>query len=412
MPVPFSMIKLLARTGLARFVPGIRAIVGDCTSVLRHISDRLLTTPLDTLSDLTDELNGHDDGCVDLASDAVSPICAVRPQNHISCDAAPTAGLLSLRQAIALKMECSTGINYDIEEEILVTHGVRDSLRMVLESFVNPGDHVVLLDPSPAIIVDELRHARAHVRWLPTKCEHGELILQPDQLLRAVAGAKMVCLNLSANPIGGRWRECDLEMVAQAAKQFDAFVVWHSEGERATVIPPDLHNRQLIIDQATDYVGWIGADKSLLKPCAISAMVSTSPVSPSEQIHAFDVLGSKPDVFPVALRRHVYRRLHSLGLEPIDANEGSYIWIDVRCYGIDGREFAEKLADTQNVLVAAGDRFGPSGTDFVRLTLRHEEKLLREGLRRISAFVHAIFPDRPELDNVDDFESGAGRNAA
>ena len=412
MPVPFSIVKLLARTGLARFVPRVRNTVGDCTCVLHQVSDRMLATPLDTIGDLTDGLEGRDEGCIDLASDAVLPMFVDSKPSRLSSHPSPVAGLLSLRQAIALKTECTTGINYDIEEEILVTHGARDSLRIILDSFVNPGDHVVLLDPSPPMMVDGLRHARAYVRWLPAKCEHGELILQPDQLLRAFAGAKMVCLNLSANPMGGRWRECDLEMVADAAKRFDVLVVWHWEGDRSAAMPSILRSRQLIIGQGADHVGWMAADCSLVKPCAVSAMISSSTVSPTEQMHAADILGSKPPTFPALLRRHVDTRLHALGLEPIDNDEGSYVWLDVRCYGIDGREFAEKLADTQNVLVLPGDRCGPSGTDFVRLTLCHDEKLLREGLRRIWAFVHAIFPDRPELDEVDEPESGAGRNAA
>src|SRR4051812_41017780 len=98
MPVPFAIIKFLARTGLGRFIPRVRQSLGDSARVLHHISDRLLAMPLSTINDLTQQLDDSDLACIDLSGDAKSANApatnlGIAPTNHV-----PLSGLRSLRE--------------------------------------------------------------------------------------------------------------------------------------------------------------------------------------------------------------------------------------------------------------------------------------------------------------------------
>jgi hypothetical protein len=58
--------------------------------------------------------------------------------------------------------------------------------------------------------------------------------------------------------------------------------------------------------------------------------------------------------------------------------------------GLDGLAFAERLLKEQRVLVGPGTAFGPGGAGFVRVSFAAEDGRLREGLKRLAAFVAGL----------------------
>src|SRR5205823_6555292 len=124
--------------------------------------------------------------------------------------AGPLAGLPALRKRIAEDLDARTGLRYRGEDEILVTHGGRAAFHVASDAFINSGDRVVLLDPSPPLAVEGFRQRESRIRWVPAHCENGELVLESERLRRSLAGAKMIYLSQPANPTGGRLREADL----------------------------------------------------------------------------------------------------------------------------------------------------------------------------------------------------------
>jgi aspartate/methionine/tyrosine aminotransferase len=101
-------------------------------------------------------------------------------------------------------------------------------------------------------------------------------------------------------------------------------------------------------------------------------------------------------------RRYLVESLQGMELPPAYPAGGFFCWAPVGRWGLTGREFARKLLLSQRVLVNAGEPFGPSGEDFIRLSYATEEGRLREGLQRLATFMeelrksHAETP--PRLD--------------
>jgi aspartate/methionine/tyrosine aminotransferase len=75
-----------------------------------------------------------------------------------------------------------------------------------------------------------------------------------------------------------------------------------------------------------------------------------------------------------------------MGLEPWTASAGFFVWVPV---WEAGNVFAQRLLSTTGVLVNPGHVFGPSGTNFVRISFATDDGRLREGLNRLAEFVAA-----------------------
>src|SRR5690349_9546518 len=79
----------------------------------------------------------------------------------------PFTGDLALREAIADFLAARTGHRYDPEREIVITSGGMEALLDVLLAAVDPGDEVVVTDPTYAGLVNRVRLAGATPRFAP-----------------------------------------------------------------------------------------------------------------------------------------------------------------------------------------------------------------------------------------------------
>jgi aspartate/methionine/tyrosine aminotransferase len=70
--------------------------------------------------------------------------------------------------------------------------------------------------------------------------------------------------------------------------------------------------------------------------------------------------------------------------------EGPFLWVSVRGLKLTGRQFADRLLAEQKVVVGPGDLFGPSGTDYVRVSVAADDGRVREGLARTAAFAATV----------------------
>src|SRR5919201_3312784 len=98
----------------------------------------------------------------------------------------PFTGDLDLRAAISDFTAKRTGHRYDPEREIVVTVGGMEGLLNALLALVDPGDEVVVTDPTYAGIVNRVRLADGVPRFVPFVAEDGEWRPHRDALAAAV----------------------------------------------------------------------------------------------------------------------------------------------------------------------------------------------------------------------------------
>jgi aspartate/methionine/tyrosine aminotransferase len=416
MPVayPLFLAKLLIRTGIARFLPGVQRLTEGGGDFLHYYSNRILTSPFADLKEAAPLLESHGPETIDLALGA--PRFDLAPSGSTKLPAErqglpPIQGLPELRDAIAVEVFEGHGLPVRSSDEVLVTHGAAGAFGVALECFINRGDRVALFDPASPLFLWALKYRRARVHWIPTWSEEGRLRFRLDQLARALQHARLVVVNSPANPTGGVIAAEDMEQIAWWAHRHDVLIYYdgvfdryHYEDKPFSIGSLDkARQRSLIAGSlskghglASARVGWLAGYRHLIRPCTLASVLQTPFVPTLSQQVALAALRQGSEPFqPIrkefaARRRYAYERLLALDLKPVWPAGAFFLWVPVRELGLDGRTFAEQVLKAKRVLVWPGCHFGPSGADFVRLSYATEDGRLREGLSRLAEFVREL----------------------
>ena len=114
----------------------------------------------------------------------------------------PSNGTVELRNAIAQKLKRDEGVDYDPNTEILVTNGGIHAYYTAMQSILNPGDEVLIPDPSWATHSNMATMLRGDVKRIPAPAENG-FIPHFDSWLKALTTkTKIIVLNYPSNPTG------------------------------------------------------------------------------------------------------------------------------------------------------------------------------------------------------------------
>jgi aspartate/methionine/tyrosine aminotransferase len=412
--MPFLLLRLLARSGLARFFPSVQRRTAGGAAVVRHYSDRVLAAPLDELRSAAAFLEVHGPDAIDLALGA--PRFDLVPSGSTKLPAdrrgwPPPGGLPELRSAVAGKLLAERRLVVSPGDEVLITAGAAGAWNRALDTFLNPGDRVVLFDPCSPLYALTLQHRRARIRWLPTDTDNGRLRFRLDLLAGALRGARLIVVNSPANPTGGVIAAEDLEQIAWWAGRRDVLIVsdevferYQYEGGAVSIgALPWAQQRTLTLGSlskghalASARVGWLAGSRHLLRPCALTAALDAPFVPTVCQQIALTALRQDAEAFaPIqrefeSRRRYVSDRLRGMDLLPPWPAGAFFFWIPVWPLGIDGRSFAAGLLKSKRVLLTPGELFGPSGKGYVRLSYAEEDGRLREGLGRMAEYLREL----------------------
>jgi aspartate/methionine/tyrosine aminotransferase len=145
----------------------------------------------------------------------------------------PFTGDLDLRAAIAAFLAERTGHSYDPEREIVITCGGLEGLLNALLVTVDPGDEVIVTDPTYAGIVNRVHLVGGTPKLVPFRAKSGEWRLDRDALVAAVGDATAGMLLMSPSmPSGGTFDEEDWRLVCDLCRDRDLFLIYDSAMER------------------------------------------------------------------------------------------------------------------------------------------------------------------------------------
>jgi aspartate/methionine/tyrosine aminotransferase len=416
--VPFSFLfrRWLAGAGLAPWHPRARRFCGPGAEQLRHCSDSVLGLPAEAMVAAAAALAPVGPDVIDLTLGAPSPDLSRLPAARPGAERfgwPSLRGLQELRQAIALHLQSNLGLTRDPEDEILVTLGATGALQAALAAFVNPGDRVVLFEPASPLFYLLASARGAQIRWVPTFLENGKLHFRAHLLAQALRGARMLLFSNPANPQGGIFSAEDLEQIAWWADRrdvllfsddsFAAFAYDHPLSAIASL--PKAFRRALHAGGVSKTqghpglrVGWLSAERSLLRPCLALQAVQVPFVPALCQQAAVSLLHQNSEGLDklrlqlASRRQYAFERLQSIGLAPDWPAGGFFLWTALGLPGWSGQVFADRLLEEKRVRVSPGSLFGPGGVGHIRLSFAVEDGRLREGLARFAEFHGALAP--------------------
>jgi len=169
-----------------------------------------------------------------LDTDVAPPAAAVRRTAEVAGDDdanswLPFTGKVSLRRAVAAHLRRRSGVAYDPDTEVTITGGEGDAMLDALLCTTDPGDGVIVTDPTYAGIVNRVRLAGAVPRLVPLRVSGGEWRLDPGALAAAVDGTtRAVFLPNPAMPTGALLDADEWAAVAGLCRERDLWLIYVS----------------------------------------------------------------------------------------------------------------------------------------------------------------------------------------
>ena len=320
-------------------------------------------------------------------------------------------GLQTLREAISRDLAKRYHLRYSAEREIVVTTGVSEGLDIAIRSIVDPGDEVLVAQPSYVSYAPCVTLAGG--RPVPVRCtEQDHYKLNPDTLAEKISDrSKALIINFPNNPTGGVMTESDLRAIAEIVTDHDLLLIsdevyselTYETTHCAAATVGDLWERTITLNgfsKAYAMTGWrIGylcAPQHLLEAALKihQYVMLCAPVM--AQVGALEALKSSEEdknsmVHEYKLRRNTFvAGLNRAGL-PCHIPEGAfYAFPSVKETGLPDTEFAERLLREQRVAVVPGSVFGTGGEDHLRCAYAVSRKDLSEALGRIGEFMNTL----------------------
>jgi aminotransferase len=427
MPIPLPIIKFLIRTGIAQRIPAVKALVPE-PSYLRFYSDRILMAPNEPVRDMNGYLSRATPDCIDLSigapfEDGLKPELPPAEELFAGSGYPPSVGLLELRHAVAAKLARDNGVEVDGGDEVSILNGVSQAIHVVFDTFVNPGDKIVVVDPTFLVYPLAAQYHRARVAWVASRLENGRTKLDERRLESAMRGAKLVVVNSPSNPTGGVLEPESLERILGLASRYDVLVLsdevyerFQYDGEHVSIASlPGARERTITVNSfskshamAGCRIGYMAAIRYLMRPMAVHQFIATPFAPIASQRLAIAALAESPtksrpvlDAYD-ARRQWMHRELCSMGL-PCGLPAGAfYFWVPVDQFGVTSLEFAHGLLASQKVLLMPGENFGPSGPRHIRISYAASQAKLEEGCRRLRRFVELLHGHATDRRTIDD----------
>ena len=323
----------------------------------------------------------------------------------------PSRGYPDLRAAVASKLIRDEGITYDPASEILITHGGIHAYYLAMQSILNPGDDVLIPDPSWATHSNMATMLRGNVIRIPAPAdaERG-FIPHFESWLRALTSkTRVIVLNYPSNPTGAYPTREYLQKLQDFAKEHNLWIVsdevygslYYEERPTSAAAIDGAKERTLIVNSLSKSyamtgwrVGFLAAPAHIIENALKAGQNSITCVAPFIQKAAAFAL-TDPAMQDVtaemragyARRRELVLRLsHELECEKVKVipPQGAfYFFLDLRALKMSSVEMCEKILDEVGVGLVPGSAFGEEGEGFIRMTIAASDEDVEAGFRKI-----------------------------
>ena len=321
------------------------------------------------------------------------------------------SGLKELRKEITNYIKRKYDVDYNPLTEVLVTVGGSEAIDMAMRVMLDPGDEVLI--PQPSYVSYVPCAIMAGGMPVPIELEEkDEFRLTPEKLSEKITEkTKILVLPFPNNPTGAIMEREDLEKLVAIIEENDIYIITdeiYSElsykGESASIIEfPGMRERTIYINgfsKAYAMTGWrlgycCGPQlimKEILKlhQFAIMCAPTTSQYAAVEALKNGDEDVAKMREAYNERRRYLVARLRDMGMECFEPYGAFYVFPSIKRFGMSSEDFATKLLQEEKVAIVPGTAFGDCGEGFMRISYAYSIQDLKKALDGIERFVSRI----------------------
>ena len=318
------------------------------------------------------------------------------------------AGLKELKIEICNYLERRFHLTYNYANEVLVTVGGSEAIDIALRTMVNPGDEVLIPQPSYVSYEPCAVLADAVPVIINLKAEN-EFRLTAQELRDAITDkTKVLVLPFPNNPTGAIMEKKDLEEIAEVILEKDLFVISdeiYSEltykADHVSIASiPGMQERTILINgfsKSYAMTGWrlgyacgpkIIIEQMLkIHQFAIMCAPTTSQYAAVEALRNGD-----DDVVEMReaynqRRRYLMYAFKEMGLPCFEPYGAFYVFPCIREFGMTSDEFATRFLQEEKVAVVPGTAFGDCGEGFIRISYAYSLENLKVAIGRLADFV-------------------------
>lgn len=326
------------------------------------------------------------------------------------------AGILPLRQEIATYLKSRFSLDYQPEDEVLVTVGASEAIDIAFRAILKPGDEVLI--PEPCYISYQACALFAGAKPIPVPTlEENQFELAPEDLLRQITSkSRMLVLSYPSNPTGAVMPYEKLKVIADIAIQHDLFVVCDEiyaelcyEGfqQHSIASLPQMRERTMVINgfskafAMTGFrLGYLAAPREIVAAVSRIHQYTIMCASRQSQVAAYHSLkqGRENGYMDVERMRESYDRRRRLmhqafsdmGLSCFVPKGAFYTFPSIKKTGLSSEEFCDRLLKEKHVVCVPGSAFGQSGEGNIRCCYATATDKLLEAFSRIEDFIKSL----------------------
>lgn len=327
------------------------------------------------------------------------------------------AGLKELKLEICRYLNRRLGLEYDYRNQVIVTVGGSEAIDIALRAMINPGDEVLIPQPSYVSYEPCAVLADAVPVIINLKAEN-EFRLTAQELRDAITDkTKVLILPFPNNPTGAIMERRDLEEIAEVIREKDLFVIsdeiyselTYKEEHVSIAQIPGMQERTILINgfsKAYAMTGWrlgyacgpemIITQMTKIHQFAIMCAPTTSQYAAVEALKNGDGDVKEMRDEYNQRRRYLMHAFKEMGLPCFEPYGAFYVFPCIAEFGMTSDEFATRFLQEEKVAVVPGTAFGDCGEGFIRISYAYSLEKLKMAIGRLARFVEKLKKERAE----------------
>jgi aminotransferase len=321
------------------------------------------------------------------------------------------SGLKDLKQEVSNYVKRTQGITYDQASQVFITVGGSEAIDLAMRAMVNPGDEVLIPQPSyvsyePCAILADAVPVIINLK------EENEFRLTAKELEDSITDkTKILVLPFPNNPTGAIMEKSDLEAIAKVILEHDLYVIsdeiyselTYKEKHVSIISLPGMAERTIYINgfsKAYAMTGWrlgyacgpANIIRQMIKihQFAIMCAPTTSQYAGVEALRNGDedvaVMRKEYD----RRRKYLLHEFNKIGIDCFEPYGAFYVFPNIKKFGLSSDDFAMQLLEKERLAVVPGTAFGDCGEGFIRISYAYSLEDLKKALERLKHFIDGL----------------------